>query len=149
MRALRSILEFIDRDFAFKLILALLLYSLVPLGEIFLFIYIGELIGNYLVLVIAAVAGLAGVPIALHQVPRALAAFREKARKGKPPGSELAHLAGILAAGLLLITPGFVTDLLGYLLLIPGVRRALGRRLARRRAGILTGLFEYLRLREM
>ena len=42
-------LTFLDRDFLFKLILALLVYSLLPLGEIFLFVYIGSLIGNYLI----------------------------------------------------------------------------------------------------
>ena len=62
-------LKFLDRDYLFKLILALLAWSLVPLGEIFLFIYLGSLIGNSLVLMLAAVTGGVGVCVGTSAGP--------------------------------------------------------------------------------
>ncbi|HTP57339.1 MAG TPA: hypothetical protein VMM82_00385, partial [Spirochaetia bacterium] len=64
MRELRLLIRLIEKDYLFKLIFALLLYSLVPLAEVFFFIYLGNLIGNWLVIVLAALAGLPGVLIA-------------------------------------------------------------------------------------
>ncbi len=54
---------------------------------------------------------------------------------GRFPGDELAHGAMILVAGALLITPGFLTDGVGFLLLVPPVREALRRFGARRMRG--------------
>ena len=147
MTDVRLLLKFLDRDFLFKIILILLLYSLVPLAEIFLFLALGNLIGNYLTLVLAAVAGVAGALIALGQVQRAKAKLREKIRKGGYPGREFADLAGILAGGLLLITPGFITDLLGYAFLLPFFREALGRAIVKKLDRSFRDVYEYLRLR--
>ena len=143
------ILRFMDRDFLFKMIFVLLLYSLVPLAEIFLFLYLGDLIGNYLVLAFAAVAGLAGVPIAYGQIQRALEKLRERIRAGRPHVRELVDLGGILAAGIFLITPGFITDILGYLMLVPVIRETFGRALARRMKRSFRDLYESLRLSAM
>jgi UPF0716 protein FxsA len=122
----------IGGDYFFRLILVLLVYALVPVGEILLFVFIGDLIGNYLVMLAAGVAGLAGSLLAYSQARAAIAALRGKIATGGDPGRELADLAGVVVAGVLLITPGFVTDAMGYVLLIPSVRQSLGRAIARR-----------------
>jgi UPF0716 protein FxsA len=109
----RMLLAFLDRDYLFKLLLVLLAYSLVPLGEIFFFLFLGSLIGNYLVLVLAAVAGVAGAFVGTMQVRRLTSASREA-----PPSD----VAGLAVAAVLLITPGFLTDVVGFLLLVPRVR---------------------------
>jgi UPF0716 family protein affecting phage T7 exclusion len=132
MADIRPILKTLDRDFLFKVILFLLAYSVVPLAEIFLFIYLGTLMGNYLVLVAAAVAGLPGAAISLGQMRRARARLRLKVVTDKGPGREISEFAGIFAGGLLLLTPGFLTDLLGYLLLVPAIRGRLGKALKKR-----------------
>ena len=106
-------LAFLDRGYLFKLLVALLAYSLVPLGEIFFFLFLGSLIGNYLVLVLAAVAGVGGAFAGIAQARRLAAAGREV---------PVPEMAGLAAAALLLITPGFITDVLGFLLLVPPVR---------------------------
>jgi UPF0716 protein FxsA len=147
MTEVRLLLTFLDRDFLFKIILILLLYSLVPLAEIFLFLALGNLIGNYLTLALAAVAGVAGALLALGQVQRTQAKLREKIRKGEYPGREFADLAGMLAGGLLLITPGFITDLFGYGLMIPFFREALGRAIVKKLDRSFRDVYEYLRLR--
>jgi UPF0716 protein FxsA len=149
MTEIRFIVKLLDRDFVFKLIFILLLYSLVPLAEIFLFLYLGDLVGNYLILVIAAMTGLIGVLIALRQVQKILSRLKVKIRRGEYPGREFVNLSGILAGSLFLLTPGFITDFLGFLLLVPPIREALGRLIARKLDGKLKEVYEYLRLYDL
>jgi len=127
---MRLLLAFLDRDFLFKLLLALLLYSLVPLGEIFLFIFLASLIGNSLVLILAAVTGVAGGFVGILQIRRAASRVRAALARGSHPGSDVVDLAGLLVSALLLITPGFVTDAVGFLFLVPTLRAWAGRRAA-------------------
>jgi UPF0716 protein FxsA len=134
------------KDFFFKLILILLLYSLVPLAEIFLFIYLGELIGNYLVLVLAAVAGMGGALIAFSQAQGAMERLKAQLHAGRYPGREFADLAGIIVSGILLITPGFITDLCGYLLMIPALRDGLRGILKSKLEKSFKEIYQYLRL---
>lgn len=141
-----QIINVTGKDLLFKLILVLLLYSLVPLAEIFLFIYLGELIGNYLVLTLAAVAGMGGALIAIGQARKTIERLRAKIRRGKYPGREFVDLAGIIVGGILLITPGFMTDLFGYLLMIPALRDLLGGFITRKLDRNFKELYEYLRL---
>lgn len=122
----RQVLTLIDHDSFFKLLLAFLAYSLVPLGEIFFFLYLASLVGNYLVLVFAAVAGVAGAFVGISQARRI--ALRLKA--GSAADRATVEMAALLVAGILLITPGFLTDLAGFLLLVPAVRLWAGRRAA-------------------
>ena len=146
MKEMHHFIHVVGRDFFFKLILLLFLYSLVPIAEIFLFIYLGELIGNYLVLIIAAVAGMGGALIALGQVQAARERLRVQLRAGKYAGREFADLAGMLVSGILLITPGFITDLLGYLLLIPALRGALRGVIKNKLDTSFKDIYTYLRL---
>jgi len=132
MTDMRPMLKTIDRGLLFRLILFLLAYAVVPLAEIFLFIYIGTLIGNYLLLVVAAVAGLPGASLALGQLRRARARLRLKVVKDERPGPELGEIGGIVAGLILLVTPGFLTDLAGYLMLVPAVRARVGRAVKKR-----------------
>ena len=130
MTPTRTMIALLDRDFLFKLILALLVYSLVPLGEIFLFVYIGSLIGNYLVLICAAVVGVVGAMAGLGQVRRAASELRALLARGSYAGPQLADTAGLVAAAILLVTPGFLTDIAGLLLLVPSLRARAARRFA-------------------
>ncbi len=118
----RQLVTLIERDLLFKLLLALLAYSLVPLGESFLFLYIASLIGNYLVLVLAAVVGVIGAFVGISQARRIAARLKAAAS-----ADAAVEMAGLLVAGLLLITPGFLTDLAGLLLLVPALRLRVGR----------------------
>ena len=146
MTEVRLVLKLLDRDFLFRVILALLLYSLVPLGEIFLFLYLGDLIGNYLILLLAAVAGLPGVLIAMGQIRRILDHLKAKIRDSAYPGKEFVDLVGILIGSLLLLTPGFVTDVVGYLLLVPFLRDRLAKVIARKLDSHFREVYEYLKL---
>ena len=117
----RTFLALLDRDYLPRLLLVLLAYAVVPLGEIFFFLFLGSLIGNYLVLVLAVVTGVGGAFAGIMQVRRLAASARTA------PSPEV---AGLAAAAVLLITPGFLTDVLGLLLLVPAIRHWAGERAA-------------------
>ena len=143
----RLLLRFLDRDYLFKLILLLLAYSLVPIAEIALFIYLGNLIGNYLTFALAAVAGIGGGFAALSQGQRTRERLMAKIRHGEDPTQEFVDGAGLLVSGVLLVTPGFMTDVLGYVLLIPAVRAAAGRLVVKKLGRTFSDIHDYLRAR--
>jgi UPF0716 protein FxsA len=145
----RALLRFPERHYFFRLIFVFLLYSLIPLGEIFLFLYVGNLIGYYLVIALAAVLGVCGAAAGLGQVERAVRRLRAALKSEEYPGRELADIAGLILAGVLLVTPGFVTDLCGLALLVPSCREALAKLAARKLERVFRELFEHLRLERM
>jgi UPF0716 protein FxsA len=149
MTEFRLLFRFLDKDFLFRLIFILLLYSIVPIAEIFLFLWLGEVVGNYLILAIAAVVGLIGMLFALREVHVTLERLRARIRRHEYPGSEFVDLAGILAGSILLLTPGFITDFVGFLLLIPFFRRLIGRLVTRRMDRTLHEVYEYLQLSDI
>jgi UPF0716 protein FxsA len=148
MQPAKAVLRLLDRNFVTKLLILGLLYSLVPLAEIFLLIYLGNLIGYYFTLALAAFAGLVGMLAALREFRRNLQALKLKIRKGSLPTQEFINLTGVLAASVLLLTPGFITDTLGFLLFVPAVRNAWGRWVLARTRTDLKELYEYLKLEE-
>jgi UPF0716 protein FxsA len=148
MQPAKALLRLLDRTFITKLLILALLYSLVPLAEIFLLIYLGNLIGYYFTLALAAFAGLVGMLAALKEFRKNLEALREKTRQGMLPTQEFINLTGVLAASILLLTPGFITDGLGFLLFVPAVRNALGRWVLAKTRTDLKELYEYLKLEE-
>jgi UPF0716 protein FxsA len=145
----RLLLRFLDKEFLVRMVFILLLYSLVPLGEIMLFLYLGELVGNYLVIALAAVVGLVGVLVDVSQMRRTLDRLRAKVRRGQYPGSEFVDMAAMLVSSVLLLTPGFITDLAGFLLLVPALRQGLGRAIARRLDRNFREVYEYLKLYDL
>ncbi|MEM1362394.1 MAG: FxsA family protein [Pseudomonadota bacterium] len=108
----------------------LLAFILVPLIEITLFIQVGSLIGLWPTLAIVVLTALLGTVLVRTQGLQTLANLRQSMETGADPSRELAHGAMILFAGLLLLTPGFFTDALGFALMIPAVRDALFDRMA-------------------
>ena len=100
----------------------LMLLIAIPLIEIGLFIEIGGWIGVWPTLGLILLTAIVGMALMRRQGMRALRELRARAEAGQDPGGPLAHGALILVAGVLLVTPGFFTDTLGLLLLIPPVR---------------------------
>lgn len=143
------LVRFFDREFVVKLLLAVLLYSLLPLAEIVLILSVGDIIGKYLTLAVTASTGLLGVLVAMRQLRGLVAAARASIRCGVYPGGEFVEIAGILLGSVLLMTPGFITDALGLLMLLPAVRRAAGRMITRRLQRHLAEVYEYLRLYDL
>lgn len=102
-----------------------------PLAEIAGFILVGRRIGLFPTLSLIVLSGIAGVLLVRIQGFGVLARLRQTGQTGRAPGKELLDAAMILIAGILLIIPGFLTDILGLTLFLPPVRSFLWNRLMR------------------
>jgi UPF0716 protein FxsA len=149
MTIIRLFLKFVEKEFIAGLLLLILLYSLLPLSEILLLLYIGGILGDFLTLACAASTGLLGVLVAFTQFKTVLGTLKEKVRAGTYPGREFIGIAGILAGGILLLTPGFITDLFGFILFIPVSRNLIGKLITKRIERQLKEVYEYLKLYEI
>ena len=111
-------------------------FVVVPLVEIYVLIQVGQVIGAWWTVVLLIVASVLGAWLVRREGGRAWAALRAALASGRMPARELADGALILIGGTLMLTPGFVTDLVGMLLILPVTRplarRALTRVVARR-----------------
>jgi UPF0716 protein FxsA len=111
------------------------LFIVVPLIEIGLFIAVGQQLGLWTTLLIVVITAFVGAALVSRQGRGVIREVQDAVRQGVFPGRELAHGAMILVSGALLITPGFLTDAVGFLLLVPSVREMLRRWGARRMQG--------------
>lgn len=109
----------------------LLLFILVPLVDLMVLIRVGEVLTLWPTIGLVIVTGAIGAALARWQGLRTLAAIQMELAAGRMPTDRLADGAMILTAGAVLITPGFLTDALGLLLLLPPVRSLLKRGMTR------------------
>ncbi len=107
----------------FTLIPFLLLF--VPILEIAVFIMVGGQIGVLTTLALILLTAIVGSILLRVQGFSALNQIQIKAASGDVPGKELVHGVMIMIAGVLLLTPGFVTDAVGFLLFFPPFRQFL------------------------
>ena len=113
------------------LIRLLLLFTVVPMVELLLLLRIGQRIGaEYTVLLILA-TGAIGATLARYQGLRTWRRIQDQVAHGEMPTKELLNGLMILVAGALLVTPGVITDGIGFLLLLPPTRALLRRYLSR------------------
>lgn len=103
----------------------LLLFTVLPALEIFLLLQIGVLLGPTQTFLLIVVTGTIGAWLAKQEGIGVLREIQQELARGVPPGVRLMEGAMVLAGGLLLITPGVVTDLAGFALIMPFTRRAL------------------------
>ena len=112
------------------LVLALIL--IVPIVEIYVAVLVGQAIGALNTIGLLVLLSLVGVWLTKHEGVSVISRIRRQVDAGRTPTNELIDGGLVLAGGLLLIVPGFVTDGLGLLLLFPPTR-VVARRLAQRR----------------
>lgn len=108
------------------------LFLITPIIEIVLFITIGDRIGLGPTLAIVVVTAFVGASLVSRQGRAELAALQSSVVQGVVPAKELAHGAMILVSGALLLTPGFLTDVVGFSLLVPQFREVVRRWFTRR-----------------
>jgi UPF0716 protein FxsA len=99
-----------------------LLFVVLPLVEIYVAIQVGHVIGALNTVALLILFSVAGAWIAKQQGFSVLRRMRISLDAGRMPGNELIDAGLVLAGGLLLIVPGFVTDAVGLLLLLPPTR---------------------------
>jgi UPF0716 protein FxsA len=105
----------------------MLLFVLTPLVELAILIYLGTIIGALYTILIVVATGILGAFMARNQGLATLSRIRSNFEHGIIPSNELVHGALILAGGLLLLTPGVITDIVGFAVLVPQTRRLIGR----------------------
>ena len=99
----------------------------VPLLEIYVLVQVGQVIGAWWTILLLVVMSVLGTLLIRREGGRAWQALTEALRTGRMPARELADGALILVGGTLMLTPGFVTDAFGILLILP-MTRPLARR---------------------
>jgi UPF0716 protein FxsA len=102
-----------------------LAFVTIPIVEIALFIQVGGWLGLWPTLGIVVLTAILGTFLVRAQGLAAIGQIQSSLQNFKDPTEALAHGAMILASGLLLLTPGFFTDAVGFALLVPPVRLAL------------------------
>ncbi len=102
-------------------------FVVIPLLEIALFVAASNRIGVWTTLFIVVVTAFVGASLVSRQGRGAVAAVQREFLEGRFPAKELAHGAMILVSGALLVTPGFLTDAIGFSLLVPAVREVIRR----------------------
>jgi UPF0716 protein FxsA len=108
-------------------LLLVLLFIVVPIAELFVIIQVGELIGVWPTLLLLLLDAVAGSWLLKHQGRAAWRRFNQALAERRVPGKEVADGFLVVLGGALLIAPGFLSDIVGVLLLIPATR-AVARR---------------------
>lgn len=109
----------------------LLLFTIVPLVELWLLLAISQYTGPTLTILLVIGTGIAGAALARRQGWQTWSRIQAQLAQGQPPTGSLLDGMMILIAGALLITPGVLTDLVGFALLVPAIRDVLRQRLGR------------------
>lgn len=108
----------------------------VPIVEIYFLVQVGQVIGPWWTILLLVAAGILGSMLVRHEGRRAWAALNTAISSHRMPHKELADGALILVGGTLLLTPGFMTDVVGLFCVLPLTRplarRVLGRAISRR-----------------
>jgi UPF0716 protein FxsA len=104
------------------------LFLVVPVVEIYVIIQVGQVVGVPATVILLLVESAIGAWVVKREGRRAWQALRGAFGSGRLPTGELADAALVLVGGTLLLTPGFVTDVAGFALVLP-ITRPLARRL--------------------
>jgi len=102
-----------------------LLFLTVPLVEIYLLIEVGRRIGPLPTIFLLVFTAVLGALLVRMQGMQTFIQIQQAMGQGRMPATEMIEGIMIMFAGALLLTPGFFTDAVGFLFLVPGVRRGL------------------------
>ena len=118
------------------LALLVVLFIGVPFAEIYVLLQVGHVIGVFNTLALLVIVSVVGAWLAKREGLGVIRRMQRSIEAGRVPGAELVDGFLILLAAALMLTPGFLTDIVAIFLLLPPVRavvrRELRRRLARR-----------------
>ncbi|MDA8134631.1 MAG: FxsA family protein [Desulfobacteraceae bacterium] len=104
-----------------------LCFTLIPVVELYLLIKVGTVLGGINTILLVIISGFLGAWLARLEGMNTLVKLRASLQQGLMPAEELLDAVIIFIAGVVLITPGFITDILGLLLLWPVTRNRLKR----------------------
>ncbi|MBL6688901.1 MAG: FxsA family protein [Pseudomonadales bacterium] len=107
--------------------LATFLFFLIPLVEMVILIEVGGIIGPLATVGLVVLTAVCGVWLLRLEGTATLYRVQEKLNRGEIPDTELLEGIMLLIGGALLLTPGFATDVIGFICLLPGLRRPIAR----------------------
>jgi len=110
-----------------------LLFLFVPLVEIYFLIQVGDVIGAGFTIFMVVLTALIGAALVRYQGFTTLARAQQEMLNNRMPAMEVIEGALLLLAGAMLLIPGFVTDALGFLILVPPLRQVLVKRFLSKR----------------
>lgn len=110
----------------------LLLFLVVPVLELWVILQVGQEIGPASTIVLLLAVSVAGAALLKREGLRAWSRFRSALAVGRIPAEEVVDGSLVLFAGALLLTPGFLTDVLGLVLIVPPTRAVVNRVLRKR-----------------
>jgi UPF0716 protein FxsA len=108
------------------------LFIIIPIIEIAVLLQVGELLGLWPTIAIVIASAWLGAKYVRQQGLATMQSVQAKMAQGEMPSSEIVTALMLLVAGVLLVTPGFVTDIFGLSLLIPSVRQAIAAMVQKR-----------------
>jgi UPF0716 protein FxsA len=132
---MRSLLQFkitANEDLPNMLIKLFLAFTLIPFCEIYLLIKIGNYWGAFNTILVVIITGFLGAYLARLQGIKTMMRVRESLNRGELPAEEMLDALLIFVAGIVLLTPGFITDVAGIAILIPNTRAWFKRWLRRK-----------------
>ena len=106
----------------------LILFIIVPLVELFLLVVVGGRVGLFPTIILVALTGAWGAYLAKSQGLSILAKIQSETAAGRVPTAELVDGLLVLIGGVVLLTPGLLTDLVGFLLMVPSFRAIIRKR---------------------
>ena len=109
-----------------------LLFIIVPIIELMLLIQLGQLVGLMPTLALVVATGIGGAALARLEGLRVFFRFQKELAEGRIPGQAMLDGISVLVGGAFLLTPGILTDLVGFSLLFPLSRRWIQRRVRAR-----------------
>ncbi len=104
-----------------------LIFIIIPLLELYVMISVGEVIGAFWTIILVLLTAVIGVNLLRIQGMSTLMRAQKTMAQGGIPAMEMVEGIALAVAGVLLITPGFITDSIGLLLLFPASRQAIIR----------------------
>ncbi len=110
----------------------LILFTLVPMIELSILIEIGTRVGTFHTIMLIIMTGIVGALLAQSQGLAVIRKMQEEISLGRPPAGELFDGLFVLVGGILLITPGLLTDIIGFTFLFPVTRNLIKRWLMRK-----------------
>jgi UPF0716 protein FxsA len=109
-----------------------LLFTIVPMAELYLLIKIGSTLGAFNTILLIVITGILGALLARLEGLRTLRQITNSLNQGIVPAEELVDSVLIFVAGVVLVTPGVITDIMGLFLLFPYTRTIFKRWLRKR-----------------
>ncbi|MCO4753056.1 MAG: FxsA family protein [Bacteriovoracaceae bacterium] len=106
-------------------LILVLLFTCVPALELYLLFTVGAQIGALNTILIIIATGIVGASLAKSQGLELLFKIQDQLNRGEMPTGQLLQGFLVMGGGLLLLTPGFVTDILGFSMVLPGTRTIL------------------------